>query len=147
MSIVRKSSSADNISSIRIPAKPTAPSDERYTPSDNRTIISDNPSLPSVESPRPYFNRPVRSAVPIPWFDDIYIKETVEKWMFKFEMCAKANCWTDEDKISQVYFGLRGNAEKCYTEIMRNNRNVSWDFLKNALIKRFTRNHARMNAM
>ena len=87
--------------------------------------------------------RPVRPAIAPPIFDDRQESPTIEEYIFRFERCAKANLWRDSDKVDQIYHYLRGNAEKCYEDVLRSNPSIKWPELKNVFEERFTKRFGR----
>ena len=92
-------------------------------------------------------DRPVRPAIILPIFDDRNDGQTIEEYLFRFEKCAKANMWRDSDKLDQIYHYLRGNAEKCYEEVISKDQDSTWLKLKNLLIDKFTHRHGKVTAL
>ena len=91
--------------------------------------------------------RPVRSAITPQLFDDRTDNTTISEYLFRFEMIAKANKWSDSDKVDQIFHYLRGNAEKCYEDVIRANPLISWEELKNTLEERFKKRNGRVGAL
>ena len=91
--------------------------------------------------------RPVRSAITPQVFDDRTDNTTISEYLFRFEMIAKANKWKDADKVDQIYHYLRGNAEKCYEDVIKANSSITWAELKNILEERFKKRNGRVGAL
>ena len=93
------------------------------------------------------YGRPVRQAITPQIFDDRNDSPTIEEYLFRFERTAKANQWRDSDKVDQIYHYLRGNAEKCYEDVLRLNKEIKWPELKSILEERFTKKYGRVVAL
>ena len=91
--------------------------------------------------------RPVLSAIIPSIFDDRNDEPTIEEYLFRFERCSKANLWRDCDKVDQIYHYLRGNAEKCYEEVLTKDPGTTWLKIKNILIDRFTQPYGKVTAL
>ena len=51
-------------------------------------------------------NKPNKPAIHIEKFDNRDEKQSIDDWLRKYERMARANCWTEEDKATHLFFNV-----------------------------------------
>lgn len=113
---------------------------------DSIELRKDRAKVEKSRSDTDFYGRPVRSAIVPPTFDDRQHSTPIEEYLFRFERAAKANLWRDTDKVDQIYHYLRGNAEKCYEDVLKKTPDIKWIDLRSLLEERFSKRNGRVAA-
>ena len=97
---------------------------------------SETPAAPAV------VYLPVVPRTAAPFHGEQY--EDVEDWIDQYERVARHNCWTDEQRLHNVYFSLEGTAKHWYEN--HESSLTSWDIFKTDLKATFINHHRRERA-
>lgn len=133
-----------SIDNLKLVNRQPSPSPRPHNDIDNRRphLIPEKRSLIDDKNPSETHDLPKMSKRKFTVKPDRFSgksTENVHTFFEKFSLCATFNGWDDNAKLIYLPMYLEENALKIYLHIKDTNQDITWDMIKNNLIKQFSK--------